>query len=153
MADIETFGIKLWMGTGAEPEAYIQVAGITSFPQLFNFTRSTIDTSEISDEVKTFLGGQADPGNVTFGLKFDPNENTHSDAQGLIHRAKTRGRTNWVLEIPGAGSDGATYMYFSGVLIDLSVTGEMDDIVRGNATIKMSGLPEFMSDEPNKVAA
>lgn len=151
MANTETFGLILYLSTGGgSPNTYTQIAGVTNINSLFNFDRSIIDTSEIADEVKTFLAGQLDPGTLDFDLKFDPGEATHDDATGLINTMKTRGLFSWVLKIPASTAAGAaaTYMYFEGVTVTLSPTGTQDDVVRATCSIKMSGLPVFVANAP-----
>lgn len=150
MASTETFGLKLFLGAQGSPTVYTQVAGVTGIPQLFGFDRSTIDTSEIADEVKTFLAGQLDPGTLDFDLKFDSGESTHDDIAGLIFTMKTRGTFDWALEIPASIAAGATttFMYFEAVTVALSVPGAQDDILRGSCSLKISGLPEFVKNSP-----
>lgn len=154
MAATESFGLTLYIqsGTGS-PSAYTKLAGVTSMPQLFGFSRSKIDVSEISDEVKQFLGGQADPGEVQMELIFDPNEATHNDTAGLLYMARTRGLFDFVLKIPQSTAAGSTdtYMYFRGVVIEATVSGAQDDVIRANATIAVSGLADFDTTAPNIV--
>jgi hypothetical protein len=152
MADTESFGLILYLDAsgGGSPNVYTAVAGVTSIGTLFSFDRSIIDTSDISAEVKTFLAGQLDPGEVSFELKFDPAEGTHDDLTGLIYTMKTRGLFSWCLKIPASTAAGSvpTYMYFEGVTTGLSPAGAQDDIIRATTTIKMSGSPVFVANAP-----
>ena len=151
MASTETFGLILYLSTlGGSPNAYTQVAGVTGIPSLFSFDRSIIDTSEIADEVKTFLAGQLDPGTLDFDLKFDPGEATHDDVTGLINTMVTRGLFSWVLKIPASTAAGAadTFMYFQAVTVNLTVPGAQDDVLRGSCSLKISGLPVFVANAP-----
>lgn len=150
LVNIETFGLKLYLGNGASPEVFTQIAGVTSIGTLFSFDRSLIDITEIADTVKSFRAGQLDPGNVEFEIKFDPSNATHDDTTGLIGEMLARGASNWVLEIPPSDAPGAltTYMTFSGVMVALSPTGAQDDVTRATCTLKMSGQPVFTTVSP-----
>jgi len=150
MASTETFGLVLYLGAAGSPTVYTAVAGVTSIPQLFGYDRSIIDTSEIADEVKTFLAGQLDPGTLDFELKFDEGEATHDGVTGLRSTMTTRGTFDWALKIPASIAAGATdtYMYFEAVTVNLSVPGAQDDILRGSCSLKISGLPEFIAASP-----
>ena len=155
MADTETFGLTLYLDNGisGSPSVYTAVAGVTNIPSMFSFTRSQIDTSEIADEVKTFLAGQLDPGQLDFEIKFDQGEATHDDATGIIFTMTSRGLFGWALKIPASTAAGAVdeYMYFQAVTIDLSVAGSQDDVVRGTVSLKISGLPVFTTTPPPTV--
>jgi len=150
MANLETFGLKLYIGDGGSPNSYTQIAGVTQIPTLFSFDRSLIDISEISDTVKSYRAGQLDPGEVSFEFKFDPNEATHDDSTGLINAMLTRGAFGFVLEIPASDGAGAaiTYMSFTGVVTGITPSGNQDDVTRATCTIKMSGQPLFSTTKP-----
>lgn len=154
MAATESFGLILYIQSGSgSPSAYTKLAGVTNMPQLFSYQRSTIDVSEISDEVKQFLGGQADPGQVQMDLLFDYDEATHDDSAGVINMVTTRGLFDFVLLIPNSTGTGATdtYMYFRGLVIELTTGGNQDDALRGNFTVQISGQPVFDKTVPNIV--
>jgi len=150
LVNIETFGLKLYLGSGASPEIFTQIAGVTGIPTLFGFDRSLIDISEIADTVKQYRAGQLDPGNLEFEIKFDPGEATHDDSTGLIAEMLTRGAANWVLEIPPSDAPGAVtrYMNFSAVMVSLTPAGNQDDVTRANCSLKMSGQPTFGTVAP-----
>lgn len=150
MADVETFGLELHRGDGASPEVYTKIAGVTELPTVFSYTRSQIETSEIGDTTKTFLGGQLDPGEVQFGVKFDHEETTHGDNSGLVASMTNRGRENWYIKIPESTADGAapTYATFAAVMTSLQVSGAQDDVLRGTATLKISGAITFSASAP-----
>lgn len=151
LVNIETFGLRLYLGDATSPEVFTKVAGVTNIPTLFGFDRSLIDISEIEDTVKQFRAGQLDPGSVEFELKFDPGEPTHDDSTGLLAEMLTRGASNWVLEIPPSDAIGAVtrYMGFSAVMTGLTPSGNPDDVTRANCTLKISGQPTFGIDAPN----
>jgi len=151
LVNIETFGLKLYLGDAASPEVFTFIAGVTNIPTLFGFDRSLIDISEIADTVKQFRAGQLDPGNVEFEIKFDPGEATHDDSTGLISEMLTRGASNWVLEIPPSDAVGAVtrYMNFVAVMTGLTPAGNQDDVTRASCTLKMSGQPTFGTVAPS----
>lgn len=150
MADVETFGLELYLGDDASPVAYTLIGGVTEIPQLFSYNRSIIDTTEIKDTVKSYLAGQLDPGEVNFTIKFDAEDPTHDESTGLISKMLARGRHKFCLKIPESTADGAaaTYHYFDAIVTGLTPQGNQDDVIRASVTLKLSGLGSFSATAP-----
>lgn len=140
MADTETFGTIIFLGDSGSPTIYSEIVGVTSVPTFSSGSRSTIDTSEISDTTKQFLAGMFDPGEMTFDIKWDPRETTHGSDSGLYYMSKTRGTFNFVAKIPASTSGGAAqFVYFVAVVTGFNITAPQEDVYRASVTLKISG--------------
>ena len=86
-AGISTYKTYLMEGTGTGTLTWAKVADIVSFPDL-QPAPETIDTTSLSDAMRTYIPGIKDPGgNMTFGMNYTVSNYTAVQAldDGEVH--------------------------------------------------------------------
>lgn len=129
----------------------VQVACITSFNGL-TAARDQTDVTCLQDEGRRFEAGLLNPGAASFGIYFDPAEESHTRLHAL-YVAGTK--LNWAL----AGSDGTapptsvdsagefvlpttrTFWTFNGYLSDYPFEFAVGGRVASTIAIQLSGFP------------
>lgn len=130
-------------GTTVEAVAATSISGISA-------QRDSIETTDMSDNAKTFLPGLMSPGSAQFGIQFDPSNAVHKK----IHAAYVAGTVlKWAL----GWSDGATvptltgsdltlpatrsFLSFDGFIQDVSFDFGINTVATAQVSIQVSGLP------------
>ena len=99
-------------------------------------TVATIDTTNIADVYRTFLGGTIDSGSMTLELNYDPHGTAGAalEAEWEATAANAPVARTCVITF----SDSSTYT-FSAIMTGFSVTLATDAAVTASATFKISG--------------
>ena len=102
-------------------------------------TANDVDTTTLdsSSNYRTFAAGLLDPGEVTFGLVYDPTAASHTR---LARYMDTRYLATWkVME----GSSAGTLTTFTGYIKGMGREVPMDDVITCDVTVKVSGKPGY----------
>lgn len=121
--------------TGHTMQAIAQITGYTG-PQI---SCSKLDTTDLSSTAKTFIPSLRDSGDVSLDIVFG------SEATALhgALRSDLETRTKRVYDIvltdqtTAAGSQPSAF-YFDGYITNFSLSGSVDNIVKGQVTIAIS---------------
>lgn len=136
------FGIntQLQLGDGGAPEIFTTIAEVKTIAGP-TFTNDIIDITnhDSLNGVREFLAGLTDPGDLTFGLNFQPNEATHSAATGTLSLLVSKARRNYRIVFPSAV---ATWQ-LRGVITGHPVNFPIDDVLSADVTLKVTGIPDF----------
>lgn len=144
MAGIHATGTLLQMGDGATPtEAFTTILDVTTINGI-SISRDTLDTTshDNSNGFRTFIGGLADGGEVTFEMNFDPTATTHAEVSGvfskLVGSSLPTTTTNFRIVYPSPLSK---RWNFAGIITNTSVTSNVGELHTASVTIKVSGKP------------
>lgn len=118
----------------------------TDIGQIFEITppgisRTSIDVSEHdnTDAWMEFIKGMKDPGELTFGVVYDPALGTHDATTGILSDWDEDSTIpNWRVTFPDAG---ATVWTFPGFQTNTSPGTPLDDKMTMNVTVKVSSKP------------
>jgi hypothetical protein len=132
----------------------IDVAGGTSYTsigQIRDLSGPTISRNsiEVADRSSTnyyndYLGGRVDAGSISFGLTWDPvNDTTHGQTTGtgLLADFETDQCTQatWQWQLDGCG--GTMTFTFAGFVESFDIDAPFEDMVTAEVGIKISGKP------------
>ena len=136
MSGVDGFGTQLQRGNGANVEAYITIANITSISGP-GISRDTIDvTAHDSPEGwMEFLGSLKDGGEVSADLNYDPGEDTHTL---LIEDLDDKNPRNYRIVFPDPFE---TYWQLALILTAYPPEYPYDDKMACSCTWKVSGKP------------
>jgi len=142
------FGALLQRGDGQSPENFITMMGVKSINGP-NMTRDTHETSTQAQDsnFKTYIGGMADGGEVSFEANFLPRDDTQGQETGFLSefdQTSCDSLRNWRIVLPECAGESEGYFEFNGVVTAASPTFPMDDIMGMNGTIKVSGRPTLV---------
>mgnify|MGYP001565766737 FL=1 len=98
-----------------------------------------IDTTTLdsSSNYRTFASGLGDPGEVTFGLVYDP---THASHKMLARAAQNRTQKTWTAY---HGSSTGDTDVFEAYVKGLGREIPMDDVISCDVTMHVTGLPGY----------
>lgn len=115
--------------------------------------RSQIDTTCITADARTFLAGIQEPGTATFGINFDPSDDSHVRLNELQNLGVN---LDWALGFSdGTASataesngefdldEGRSWVLFNGYISDLSLDFAVNEVIRSVVTIQVSGSREL----------
>ena len=129
---LETQGVLIKVGDAASPEVFSLIPEIVSFDGPGG-SASEIDVSDLASTAKEFRLGLKDEGDFTFEMMYLPNDTQHQ----LLQTARTN-RTLTSFEITLTDSP-ASVMTFSAFVREFSLSGSVDDVIRGNVGLRISG--------------
>lgn len=136
--------VTISYGDGAAPnENFTAFAQITSMG-LLSMTRETQDVTSLDspEGFREFCGTLADAGELTFDVFFLPNEVTHNNlTEGVIAQFRDADNRSYRVNFNNANNN---RWDMEGVMTGLSITGQINEVLTGSVTIKISGLPVFV---------
>lgn len=132
--DFDSTGLTITAAGTATPVTFTVVNNVKSYSG-FDGSAAELDRTNLSSTAKEYVLGLVDPGQ--FSIEFDTDLN---DAGQAALRAKQLSGviTNFKLVLPGVVSN-LTYTW-TGFVKKFSQTGGVDQIVKGSADIRISGL-------------
>lgn len=122
--------------------------------------REDIVVECLNKEEKQHLGGQMDPGEVTFNIALEPDNETHQ----TLHELYRDGTDNVRFAIgfgdgtadPAVVSDefdfsstGRSFVSFKGYINDFPMTAEIDDVWMSELSIQMSSIAKIHAKSDN----
>lgn len=129
---VNTQGTALKVSDMASPEVYTTIAGVTNVSGPSG-SRQVIDKTTLADTARQKDVGIADYGQYTFDLVFDRDEATNATLDTLFASGALN---NFQLVVGDSPND--TYS-FSGYVLNLSKTFNIDDVARASCTIEIAG--------------
>ena len=145
-----TQGTQLYV-IDPDDNSVITVGCVTSINGL-SAPRDQIEDTCLSATARTFKGGLANPGAMTFGLNFDPSDTSHVRLHELyVANENLNFAIGWAdgTAAPAEGTNGEwdtmpttrTYITFDGFISDLSFDFSLNAVVTSSVSVQMSGLP------------
>lgn len=133
MATVKSQGCKLQIkNTGVSPNAYTDIASVTSF-QGPSGQRQVIDATTLASTGKEKDVGIPDYGQITFDFNFVKTDTMLVDVwDGFIAGSL------YLFKIVLSDSPATTFT-FSAYVLSMNYTANLDDIVRGSVTLEISG--------------
>lgn len=135
---VSAINTLLQFGNGASPESWTTIANVSSINgPTISVNVVDITSHSNADAFRRKRGTLIDPGEITFELFFDPSEDTHSAATGvlgdLLNRVSQHFRLNYPAPVSGF------YIIFTGQITNFSLSHPVDGVVSANVTITISG--------------
>ena len=130
----------VWSIESETPATFIEIAEVTDWDGLGSGESADIDATSLDSLAKEYRLGLSDPGSVTLNLFFLP----HDPGQKLMQTAMDGQLIkNWKVtfnETLDASITTPTVATFTGGVKSYpGASGSVDDLVRGTATIRLSG--------------
>lgn len=149
---IETQGTKLYT-IDPDTEALIEVGCVTSIDGI-DTSIEQIETTCLEDTARTYVSGLATPGAATFGINFDPSDESHT----RLHALKKAGTSlPWALGMSDGTADptvdsGGTFdlatsrswILFSGFMNSYPFSFQQNSVVQSTVGIQISGDPDLV---------
>lgn len=133
--DVNTVGLTITAGSAtATPTQWTKIANWKAFSGL-DGQRSEIDTSNLDSTGKEYLLGLADFGQFTSELDYGP-----ADAGQLALRAALSASTSRPFKLTLPNLETVT---FNGLVKSLPISGGVDQVVKSQVTIRITGSPTF----------
>ncbi len=143
---IKVQGSQLWFN---DPNAGATEVGCVTALNPGSSPRSQINTTCITADAETFLAGIQQSGTATFGINFDPSDESHT----RLEEIRSLGTViDWALgwsdgtEAATAESNGdfdlpdsRTFTIFSGYISELTLDFAINDVVKSVVSIQLSG--------------
>ncbi len=135
---ISSFGIKLQMGDGSDPENFDDVAEL----QDIKGPGIKVDFEEVTNHgspegweevIPTILRA----GEVTFDLNYIPSEGTHQD---IVDHMTHRDLVNWKLVFPDAGN---TTWQFAAYVADFEPEAPVKGKLGSSVKLRITGKPSL----------
>lgn len=125
-------GTVLKKGDGGSSETFATIANIMSITPP-NPSRDSLETTKHNDSEmwRTFLPGLIDPGEVSIDVTWDPADTTHDFLTEVA-----ADKANYQVVFPDTAS---TTWQFEAFVINWEPTGEVDGLMSGTLTLKISG--------------
>jgi hypothetical protein len=111
-------------------------------------TNEQIETTCLGSTARNYQKGLATPGELSFDIRFDPNDASHIALKEL-HKAGTT--TEWAIGFSDGDSeptnlDGMTFtarsgIVFSGFMTSFEFSFEMSDVIGASIGVQISGQP------------
>lgn len=136
-------GTLLQMGDAATPtEVFTTIAEVRDITGP-SISRDTLETtSHDTSDYRTFIGGLADGGEVSFDIQFGPAVTTHIDTSGLLSKLVSSSlpttTTNFRIVMPGSKR-----WNFAGIVTGFEMSAPIGDLLMASVTIKISGKPSL----------
>ncbi len=136
------FGARLEMGDGESPENFTEIAGVgdISGPG-FTLDLDDVTAHDSPGAFEEMVAGIIRTGQITFGLRWDPQDETHDASTGLLGQLVAREARNYQFVIPGL--NGLTWLlklYVTGFQPQLPVNGAR----AADVTTKVTGQPTLV---------
>lgn len=126
--------VELQLGDGASPETFSKIAAVRN-PQGPDGQRSEIDATTLdSGQAMEYLAGMIDQGSVSFEAVWDEKETTHGSLRTLHGNGNTN---NFKFVLPDGSPN--SEIAFSGFAQQITPSYQVNDIIRANVTIRVTG--------------
>lgn len=139
--------------SGGGGPAILVIGCVTSIDGI-DTTLDQLETTCLESPARTYIGGLATPGSATFGINFDPADNSHVRA----HQLKVAGETlHWAVGFsdgtapPTVDSNGEfvlptsrSWITFDGFMNSYPFTFALNAVVTSTVGIQISGEPEVI---------
>jgi len=129
---LETQGVVFAIGDAASPEVFNTIPEVMSFDGPGG-SASVIDVSDLASSAREKRMGLADEGQFSFEIAYIPSNTYHT-----LLRTRRSGRTLTNFRITLTDSP-QSVISFSGYVLEFRVSGGVDDFLRANVTIEISG--------------
>jgi hypothetical protein len=129
---ISAQGVVLAMSYGESPTSFSTIANVVDFSGPGG-SAAVIDITSLQSVAKEKIMGLPDEGQLTFNINLDPDSATHT----LLRNARTA-RQECEFRITLTDST-PTNLYFSGYVLNFSVSGAVDDVVKAAITVEIDG--------------
>lgn len=153
---IKTQGTRLFT---IDPDSgQILVVGCITSVDGIDTSVDQIETTCLDADARTYVGGMPTPGNATFGINFDPADDSHV----RLHELKVAGATlHWAIGFsdddaaPTVGMDSAgddvfelpttrSWIQFDGYMSSYPFTFALNAVVQSTVGIQISGEPSLL---------
>lgn len=139
-------------------DSTVLVIGCVTSIDGIDTTLDQLETTCLESQARTYIGGLATPGSATFGINFDPADNSHVRA----HQLKVAGNTlPWAVGFsdgtapPTVDSAGAfvlpatrSWITFDGFMNSYPFTFALNAVVTSTVGIQISGEPSVTPKTP-----
>jgi hypothetical protein len=131
---LESQGIALYIDTGAvSPTVWTQIPDARDI-SFRTGSAAVIDVTDLSSTAKEKRMGLADEGQCTFTLMFRPKNAAHAE---LLQGKADRQVRDFKLVL--TDSPTPTTYYFSGFVLSVPLTANVDAVIESNVTIEITG--------------
>lgn len=131
---LESQGIALYIDTGAvSPTVWTQIPDARDI-SFRTGSAAVIDVTDLSSTAKEKRMGLADEGQCTFTLMFRPKNAAHAE---LLQGKADRQVRDFKLVL--TDSPNPTTYYFSGFVLSVPLTANVDAVVESSVTIEITG--------------
>lgn len=146
---IKTQGTELFV---VDPDDYsvIKVGCVTTINGV-SAGRDQIETTCLDSAARTYVAGMATPGAATFGINFDPGDESHVRLHELYVEGVTLewaiGLSDGTADMATASTDGFTvpttrsFILFDGFISDLPFDFSLNSVVSSSVSVQISGFP------------
>lgn len=146
---IKTQGTELFV---VDPDDYsvIKVGCVTTINGV-SAGRDQIETTCLDSAARTYVSGMATPGAATFGINFDPGDESHVRLHELYVEGVTLewaiGLSDGTADMATASTDGFTvpttrsFILFDGFISDLPFDFSLNSVVSSSVSVQISGFP------------
>lgn len=146
---VKTQGSELWF-VDPYDNSVVKVGCVTQISGI-NAARDQIEVTCLDSNARIYEAGLASPGQATFGINFDPQDDSHV----RLHELYVAGdKLNWALgwsdgtAAPTANSDGEpvpastrSWILFNGYVQDFPFDVNLNAVVQSNVSIQVSDFP------------
>jgi len=129
---LEPQGVAIQIGDGTSPEVFNTIPEITNFDGPGG-SANEIDTTDLAATARTFRMGLKDEGDFSFELFYIPANTYHTQLQTDRTNRTLRNFQVVLTDSP------QTTMSFAAYVREFSVSGGVDDVLRANVTLRISG--------------
>lgn len=153
---VKTQGTELWFLDPVGP-AVVKVGCVTTINGL-TAARDQIETTCLDSDARTYEAGMATPGTATFGINFDPADESHVRLHELYRQGtKVEWALGWSDFIPGPPADGPpptagteedfnlpgtrSWIAFNGYVSDLPFDFALNAVVASTVSVQVSDFP------------
>lgn len=113
-------------------EEYVDIAEVTGFSGP-DGSASEIEVTHLLSDAKEFIMGLPDEGSITLNINYLPSDSSHQE----LHKARAaRTLENFRLTF---SDDAASVLTFSACVMSISVSGQRDDAVTAQVTLRITG--------------
>lgn len=146
---VKTQGTELYL---IDPDdlSLITVGCVTSINGI-SATRDQLETTCLASAARTFMAGLANPGAATFGINFDPSDDSHIRLHELfVEGADLQWAIGWsdgTADPSSQSTDGfalptsRSWIQFDGFINDLPFDFALNAVVSSTVSVQVSGLP------------
>jgi len=139
--EYSAFGTKLAVGNNETPsEEFTEMAQVRDIDGP-GMNMSTIEAThhQSASNMKEYVAGLVDGGEVTFEVVWDPADATHDDTTGFIYLLKNRLKRNWKLVTPVAASVGYWALAFAAFVTQFKTKEPVEGMLAADVTLKVTG--------------
>lgn len=145
-------GTMLYFINPAEPAEVLRVGCVTSISGL-GAPREQIDVTCLESNARLFEAGLPNPGTMSFGINFDPDDDSHLSVHAL-YRAGTK--VDWAIgwsdgeDAPTLDTDDTfvlpdarSWLAFNGFVSDVPFEFGLNAVVASTVALQLSDFPEI----------